>query len=58
MSSRADQYKAPSSNCSPFLQTFYTAESSYKAPGLPTALQALHTAQAGFQQFYPVETAF
>ena len=24
----------------------------------PTALQALHTAQAGFQQFYPVETAF
>ena len=24
----------------------------------PTALQALHTSQAGFQQFYPVETAF
>ena len=23
-----------------------------------TALQVLHTAQAGFQQFYPVETAF
>ena len=24
----------------------------------PTALQALHTSQAGFQQFYLVETAF
>ena len=28
-----------------------------KAPGFPTAFQG-HTAQAGFQQFYPVETAF
>ena len=27
-----------------------------KAPGSPTAFQA-HTAQAGFQQFYPAETA-
>ena len=31
-SSRADQYKASSSNCSPCIQAFYTAESSYKAP--------------------------
>ena len=31
-SSRADQYKASSSNCSPCIQVFYTAESSYKAP--------------------------
>ena len=38
-SSRADQYKASSSNCSPCIQAFYTAESSHKAP----------TAQAGFQ---------
>ena len=38
-SSRADHYKASSSNCSPCLQAFYTAESSHKAP----------TAQAGFQ---------
>ena len=37
--------QAPSSNCSPCLQAFYTAESSHKAP---TALQALQT-QAGFQ---------
>ena len=28
-----------------------------KAPGFPTAFQG-HTAQAGFQQFYPIETAF
>ena len=28
-----------------------------KAPGSPTAFQG-HTAQAGLQQFYPVETAF
>ena len=47
-SSRADHYKASSSDCSPCIQAFYTAESSHKAP----------TAQAGFQQFYPVETAF
>ena len=32
VSSRADQYKAPSSDCSPCLQAFYTAESSHKAP--------------------------
>ena len=38
-SSRADHYKASSSNCSPCLQAFYTAESSHKAP----------TALAGFQ---------
>ena len=44
-SSRADQYKASSSNCSPCIQAFYTAESSHKAP---TAFQG-HTAQAGFQ---------
>ena len=31
-SSRADHYKASSSNCSPCLQAFYTAESSHKAP--------------------------
>ena len=31
-SSRADQYKASSSDCSPCLQAFYTAESSHKAP--------------------------
>ena len=31
VSSRADQYKASSSNCSPCLQAFYTAESSHKA---------------------------
>ena len=31
-SSRADHYKASSSNCSPCIQAFYTAESSYKAP--------------------------
>ena len=31
-SSRADHYKAPSSNCSPCIQAFYTAESSHKAP--------------------------
>ena len=31
-SSRADQYKASSSNCSPCSKQFYTAESSYKAP--------------------------
>ena len=31
-SSRADQYKASSSNCFPCLQAFYTAESSHKAP--------------------------
>ena len=30
--SRADQYKASSSECSPCLQAFYTAESSHKAP--------------------------
>ena len=44
-SSRADHYKASSSNCSPCIQAFYTAESSHKAP---TAFQG-HTAQAGFQ---------
>ena len=38
-SSRADQYKASSSDCSPCLQAFYMAESSHKTP----------TAQAGFQ---------
>ena len=38
-SSRADQYKASSSNCSPCLQAFYTAE--YSTP-------SAHT-QAGFQ---------
>ena len=31
-SSRADQYKASSSNCSPCLQALHTAGSSYKAP--------------------------
>ena len=31
-SSRAASYKASSSNCSPCLQAFYTAESSHKAP--------------------------
>ena len=31
-SSRADQYKASSSNCSPWLQALHTAGSSYKAP--------------------------
>ena len=30
-SSHADQYKASSSDCSPCIQAFYTAESSYKA---------------------------
>ena len=44
-SSHADHYKASSSNCSPCIQAFYTAESSHKAP---TAFQG-HTAQAGFQ---------
>ena len=44
-SSRADHYKASSSNCSPCIQAFYMAESSHKAP---TAFQG-HTAQAGFQ---------
>ena len=29
-----------------------------KAPGSLQHSQALHTAQAGFQQFYPAETAF
>ena len=38
-SSRTDHYKASSSDCSPCLQAFYTAESSHKAP----------TAQVGFQ---------
>ena len=32
VSSRADHYKASSSNCSPCIQAFYTAESSHKAP--------------------------
>ena len=31
-SSRADQYKASSSNCSPCLQALHTTDSSYKAP--------------------------
>ena len=31
-SSRADHYKASSSNCSPCIQAFYMAESSHKAP--------------------------
>ena len=31
-SSRADHYKASSSNCSPCIQAFYTAESSSKHP--------------------------
>ena len=31
-SSRADHYKASSSNCSPCLQAFYTAESNSKHP--------------------------
>ena len=31
-SSRADQYKTSSSNCSPCLQALHTAGSSYKAP--------------------------
>ena len=31
-SSRADHYKTSSSNCSPCIQAFYTAESSHKAP--------------------------
>ena len=31
-SSRADHYKASSSNCSPCLQALHTADSSYKAP--------------------------
>ena len=31
-SSRADHYKASSSNCSPCIQAFYTAESSPKHP--------------------------
>ena len=38
-SSRADHYKASSSDCSPCIQAFYTAESSHKA----------YTALAGFQ---------
>ena len=46
-SSHADYYKASSSNCSPCIQAFYTAEH-----GSPTALQA-HTAQAGFQLILP-----
>ena len=36
---KAHPVQAPSSNCFPCLQAFYTAESSHKAP----------TAQAGFQ---------
>ena len=32
VSSHADQYKASSSNCSPCLQAFYTAESNSKHP--------------------------
>ena len=47
-SSRADHYKASSSNC-PRVSKHSTRQN--KAPGYPTA-------QAGFQQFYPVETAF
>ena len=38
-SSHTDHYKASSSDCFPYLQAFYMAESSHKAP----------TAQAGFQ---------
>ena len=45
---KAHPVQAPSSNCSPCIQAFYTAESSHRA----------HTAQAGLQQFYPAETAF
>ena len=44
-SSRADQYKASSSDCS-CVSKHSTRQN--KAPGLPTAFQG-HTAQAGFQ---------
>ena len=54
VSSCADHYKASSSNCS-HVSKHSTWQN--KAPGFPTAFQD-HTAQAGFQQFYPVETAF
>ena len=47
-SSHADQHKASSSNC-PCVSKHFTWQN--KAPGSPTA-------QAGFQQFYPAETAF
>ena len=40
---KAHPVQAPSSDCSPCLQAFYTAESSHKAP----------TAQAGFQLILP-----
>ena len=48
-SSRADQYKASSSDCS--RASKYSTWQN-KAPGSPTALQA-HTAQAGFQLILP-----
>ena len=35
MSSRTDQYKASSNNCSPCLQAFYMAESTYSTPSAP-----------------------
>ena len=44
-SSRADQYKASSSDCSR-VSKYSTRQN--KAPGFPTAFQG-HTAQAGFQ---------
>ena len=53
-SSRADQYKASSSDCS---RASKHSTRQNRAPSLPTAFQG-HTAQAGFQQFYPAETAF
>ena len=48
-SSRADQYKAPSSNCS---RVSKHSTRQNKAPSFPTAFQG-HTAQAGFQLILP-----
>ena len=53
-SSRADHYKASSSDCS---RVSKHSTQQNKAPGFPTAFQG-HTAQAGFQSFFPAETAF
>ena len=53
-SSRAVQYKSSSSDCS------RVSKHSTWQNKTPAPLQVFqgHTAQAGFQQFYPVETAF
>ena len=53
-SSHADYYKASSSNC-PVSPSILHGRIK-----LPASLQAFqgHTAQAGFQQFYPARTAF